>query len=165
MAKQSVLQEWVEELTHMQQSVLMAAVRGPDGIRKDHPVKVLCRWLRRSFLLSAFDKRALTDPYEEGGGSFTGPCKTNDVRDLEHAKELYFRSLDELPHHFQLHLAHAAEILGYKHPDASIGNWWKQFYFDVAKDMHFNPETEQQLDYRLGDVKEQWEKGETVTAI
>ena len=48
-----VLQPWVGHLTLMQQSVLIAAVRGPDGIRKDHPVKLLCRYLRRSFMLSA----------------------------------------------------------------------------------------------------------------
>ncbi|SDF30085.1 hypothetical protein SAMN04488105_116128 [Salipiger thiooxidans] len=29
----------------------------------------------------------------------------------------YLQSLDELPHHFQLHFMHAAEIIGYKHPD------------------------------------------------
>jgi len=36
MKGRSVLQDWVHELTFMQQSVLIAAVRGPDGIRKDH---------------------------------------------------------------------------------------------------------------------------------
>jgi hypothetical protein len=64
----SVIQDWAEQLSYMQQSVLIAAVRGPDGIEKDHPVKVLCRWLRRSFLISAFERRALIDPYEPGGG-------------------------------------------------------------------------------------------------
>ena len=60
----SVLQDWVMNLTFMQQSVLLTSLRAPDGIRKDHPVKVLCRWLRRCILISAFDKRPLLDPYE-----------------------------------------------------------------------------------------------------
>lgn len=160
----SVLQDWVHDLTFMQQSVLISSVRGPDGIRKDHPVKVLCRWLRRSFLLSAFDRRALTDPYEPGGGSFTGPCRTNDVKNLDHAMELYFRSIDELPHHFQLHLMHAAEILGYKHPDLVVRAWWNIFYRQIVKDAHLYPESEEQMDYRLGDKEKQWREGETVTA-
>lgn len=148
----------------MQQSVLISSVRGPDGIKKDHPVKVLCRWLRRCFLLSAFDGRALTDPYELGGGSFTGPCRTDEVKNLDHAVELYLRSIDELPHHFQLHLMHSAEILGYKHPDILIKNWWHQFYLKIVNDAHLRPETEVQMDYRLGDKEEQWRKSEVITA-
>lgn len=108
----SVIQYWAENLTYMQQSVLIAAVRGPDGIEKNHPVKVLCRWLRRSFLISAFDGRALNDPYELGGGSFTGPCRNGSVRDLDHALELYLENVDRIPHHFQLHFMHAAQIPG-----------------------------------------------------
>ena len=112
----SVLQEWVMALPLMQQTVLIAAVRGPDGIRKDHPTKVLCRWLRRCFLISAFEGVAILDPYDPGGGSFSGPCRTDTVDGLDAAVDLYLRSVDELPHHFQLHFMHAAEILGYKHP-------------------------------------------------
>src|SRR3569833_4044670 len=110
MKKGSVLLPWTEEITFMQQSVLISAVRGPDGIRKDHPVKVLCRWLRRSILKSAMDGKELATPYEVGGGSFTGPCRNDEVIGLPHAAELNFRLVDVLPHHFQLHLMLAAEI-------------------------------------------------------
>lgn len=67
----SVFQPWVEKLTFMQQSVLITAVRGPDGIPKDHIVKVLLRWYRRCILYSAFGHKIITDPYTKGGGSFT----------------------------------------------------------------------------------------------
>lgn len=164
MKGRSVLQDWTNDITLMQQSVLIAAVRGPDGIRKDHSVKVLCRWLRRCFLLSAFDGRALTDPYEPGGGSFTGPCKTDDVEGIDHATVLYLKSIDELPHHFQLHLMHAAEILGYKHPDDDIRIWWLNFYLAIVKDAHLYPESEKQMDFRLGDKEDQWRSSEVVTA-
>ena len=164
MKGRSVLQDWTNEITFMQQSVLIAAVRGPDGIRKEHPCKVLCRWLRRCFLLSAFDGRALTDPYEPGGGSFTGACLTDDVNGLAHAVELYLKSIDELPHHFQLHLMHAAEILGYKHPDDGIRAWWNDFYLAIVRDAHLFPESEEQMDYRLGDKENQWRASEVVTA-
>lgn len=160
----SVLQDWVLTLPFMQQSVLIASVRGPDGIRKDHPVKVLCRWLRRSFLISAFDRRALIDPYEPGGGSFTGPCRTKEVTDIDHALELYLRSVDEIPHHFQLHFMHASEILGYKHPIPQSRNWWYHCYCQLVTDAHLYPETESQMDRRLGDNEEGWRARQTVVA-
>jgi hypothetical protein len=161
----SVLQEWVHDLPYMQQSVLIAAVRGPDGIKKDHPVKVLCRWLRRSFLISAFDGRPKLDPYEEGGGSFTGPCRNEIVTDLDHALELYLRSVDELPHHFQLHFMHAAEILGYKHPDNSVRGWWKNCYLILVNDAHLRPESKSDMDLRLSDNEACWRAREIVTAL
>jgi hypothetical protein len=162
--RRSVLQDWVHELTFMQQSVLIAAVRGPDGIRKDHPVKVLCRWLRRSFLISAFNRCALLDPYEQGGGSFTGPCRNDEVEGLAHALELYLRSVDEIPHHFHLHFMHAAEILGYKHPVIGIKHWWHTCYLKLVNDAHLYPETEEEMDKRLGDYEEHWRAREEVTA-
>lgn len=115
-------------------------------------------------MLSAFDGRALTDPYEPGGGSFTGPCRTDEVRDLDHALELYLRSVDELPHHFQLHLMHAAEILGYKHPNQEIREWWNRVYKSIVSDAHLLAESEERMDYRLGDGEEQWKACEIVTA-
>lgn len=69
----SVLQEWVEDLPMMQQTVLLTAVRGPDGLPKYHATKWLLRWYRRCTLLSALDGRVLSDPIERNAGSFTGP--------------------------------------------------------------------------------------------
>lgn len=158
----SVIQEWVTRLPMMQQTVLLTAVRGPDGLPKYHPTKFVLRWYRRCILLSALDGKVLTDPTEPNGGSFTGPSLDEkwigfpwhpgmDKRVTE-----YLRSLDEVPHHFQLHLMHAVEILGYKHPDAEIRHWWERVYARLVHDMHLWPETEDQLDQRLGDTREGW---------
>lgn len=152
----SVLQEWVTELTCMQQSVLLTAIRGPDGVTKEHPAKEVLRWLRRCVLLSAFDRRVLSDPYEAGGGSFTGP----QWRDLEEVGTAYFKAVDELPHHFQMHLMHAAEIIGYKHPSSGIGIWWLRFYEFYANALHLTAETEAQMDRRLGDCEADWRESE-----
>lgn len=176
----SVLQKWVENLPFMQQSVLIAAVRGPDGIRKDHPVKVLCRWYRRCILKSAFDKCSLCDPLYPGGGSFTGPSLTRAelaiTRDLKYANmpdwyepmlakaKDYLRYVDELPHHFQLHFMHAAEILGYKHHNLEIAAWWNEFYLMIVNDAHLHPESEERMDWRLGDKEINWRAAEVVTA-
>lgn len=39
MERRSVLQDWVTSLSFMQQSVLIAAMRGPDGVEKMHKSK------------------------------------------------------------------------------------------------------------------------------
>lgn len=159
-SRRSLLQEWVMCLPLMQQTVLLTATRAPDGLRKMHPVKVLCRWLRRCYLVSAFDKRVLSSPYEPGGGSFMGPCQTDEVRSKEHAADLYIGCGDEIPLHFHFHLQQAAEIMGYKHPDAFTRLWWLGFYQRMCAFGHSNPETEAQLDLRLSDNKEAWQARE-----
>lgn len=212
----SVLQPWVSDLTMMQQTVLLTAIRGPDGTPKYGPAKMLLRWYRRCVVLSAMDRRAITDPMQDAGGSFTGPsislstlrykaslrqqARNHDdlMQDCEDARELgeplvfrvdderdcstlsladaiadqededgweppmheivgsYLRELDALPHHFHLHFLHAAQIIGFKHPVDRIRKWWAQTYERLVHDMHLWPETEVQMDHRLGDDRGQW---------
>jgi hypothetical protein len=161
-----VLQDWMKDLTFMQQSVLLTAIRGPDGLHKNHISKVLLRWYRRCILISAFEGRVLNDPYERCGGSFTGPCvfPTKDNPDIDLALEELLKSVDEVPHHWWLHFMHSAEILGYKHPDENIRVWWRKAYFRMANDMHLNCETVLQMDRRLGDNRDNWLAAEEVTA-
>lgn len=171
----SVLQPWVQNLTLMQQSVLLGAIRGPDGIQKYSAAKYLLRWFRRCVLISAFDNCVLTDPCDPRGGSFTGPstsaantAETTEcfgtpvlswILEMENHVGNYFREFDVYPSHFTKHFMMAVEILGYKHPDAAIRFWWNDLYMRLVKDLHLNPETEEQLDYRLGDKREQWASG------
>lgn len=170
--RRCALQDWVMGLTIMQQSVLISSIRGPDGIHKDHLVKRLCRWLRRCVLISAFDRRVLTEPFDRGernGGSFTGAsCLPEGDFNWEVSMDLqiddYLRHVDELPHHFQLHFMHAAEILGYKHPTERTRIWWNRTYLRLVNDMHLQPESEEVMDRRLGDNEHQWRSAEEVTA-
>lgn len=177
--KQSVLQDWVQELTFMQQSVLMASIRGPDTLPKDHISKLLLRWLRRCILLSAFDGRPIMNPYYEGGGSFTGPSLSYSLRaysngivasDVKSITEMsvlfdnYLSNVDQVPHHFHLHFMHAVEILGFKHPIELIRDWWYQCYLRLANDMHLRPELEEHMDKRLGDKEKDWRAAEEVIA-
>lgn len=174
--RRSVMQDWTFDITFMMQSVLITACRGPDGIRKDHPVKVLIRYLRRCFLICAFDAKVRWSPYEPGGGSFTGPLKLKEgdqgkdydlVSNTGHIDayiETYLRHVDELPHHFQLHMMHAAEILGYKHPDDDVRGFWKAFYLAIVNDAHLRSEPEEMMDRRLGDNQDAWRRAEEVIA-
>ena len=178
-----VLQPWVQGLSMMQQSVLISSLRGPDGLRKDHVSKLLIRWLRRCVLLSAFDRCVLPLPYDVGppkGGSFTGPSLAYSIsfdrprpgpldwptwqEKMHELVKEYLRHVDETPHHFQLHFMHAAEIVGYKHPDADIRLWWLECYRELVNDMHLFPESETAMDKRLGDREEDWRARESVTA-
>lgn len=177
-----VQQSWVLEIPFMQQSVLFAAVRAPDGLRKDHPVKVLLRWYRRCVLLSAFDKRVLPNPFEPGGGSFTGPFERHhaeaitgrsihpaDWHTLSAAifndmRSVYLRHVDEMPHHFQLHFMHAAQIVGVHHDDAYIRAWWWEFYLMIVNDAHLHPEMPEEMNLRLSDNDAEWRAREEVTA-
>ncbi len=159
----SVIQTWVNEISMMQQSVLLTAIRGPDGSPKYGPVKLLLRWFRRCVLLSAMDGRVLDNPYVTNGGSFTGPslgesqCYEDEWEGgMDAVLSDYLRSLDAIPHHFQMHLMHAIEILGYKHPDECIRKWWNSVYIRLVNDMHLFPESEAQMDGRLGDSREGW---------
>lgn len=159
-----VIQEWVQGLTMMQQTVLLTAIRGPDGLPKYGGVKMLLRWYRRCVLLSAIDGRVLDNPIDNNGGSFTGPSLEGDdnldpwqERMLVHVNA-YLRELDAIPHHFQMHFMHAVEIVGYKHPDERIAVWWRQLYLRLVNDLHLHPETEAELDSRLGDTRPGWLK-------
>lgn len=158
----AVIQEWMHSIPMMQQTVLLTAVRGPDGTPKYSACKMLLRWFRRCVLLSAMDGKVLNNPYDENGGSFTGPSITeawegaNWEVGMGQVVTEYLRELDAIPHHFQMHLMHAVEILGYKHPDTRIRKWWYELYRRLVNDLHLQPETESQLDHRLGDSRSDW---------
>ena len=158
----SVLQSWVSDLTFMQQSVLLTAIRGPDGQAKYDPPKMLLRWYRRCVLISALDGIVLDNPSDPRGGSFTGPSVTGNPPYVSLLKLMdshvvdYIRNMDAIPAHFQRHFMHAVEILGYKHPDANIRDFWKSVYFQVVMEMSLEPETEAQMDMRLGDNMAAW---------
>ena len=162
----AVLQDWVQDLKFMQQSVLISSIRGPDGLHKEHIAKYVLRWLRRCVLISSFDGSVFKSPTQLGGGSFTGPLKSygSDDSTLDYCFKEYVRCLDEVPHHFHLHLMHAAEILGFKHPDEGIRKGWDRFYRLLVSDMHLNPEGLEMMEYRLGDKENQWRVSEAVPA-
>ena len=159
----SVVQPWVSGLTMMQQSVLFAAVRGPDGLPKyGGGAKMLLRWYRRCILLSAMDGKVLSNPIDSNGGSFTGPSLEGEDSEDHWSDRMqvhvndYLRQVDMLPHHYQMHFMHAAEILGYKHPNMTIRMFWNRLYLRLVNDFHLHPESEAEMDSRLGDSRAGW---------
>lgn len=162
--KGSVTQPWIHEISFMQQTVLLGALRAPDGATKYDTTKPLLRWYRRCILLSAMDGEIITNPHDSRGGSFTGPtyalCGTSTEHNWERALDPFlddfFTKTDAIPIHFFTHFMHGVEILGYKHPNKRIRNWWYDFYIRMVHMFHLFPEPEDALDRRLGDNRDQW---------
>lgn len=156
----SVLQPWVTTISMMQQTVLLTAIRGPDGLPKYAAIKYLLRWYRRCILYSSMDHQIIDNPHDPRGGSFLGPSYASGATawpgHMEPIVQSYLRELDTVPHHFHMHFIHAAEIVGYKHPNHEIAKWWEALYIRFVHDLHLHPETVAQLDYRLGDNEAQW---------
>lgn len=152
----SVLPEWMVHLSMQQQSVLLLALRGPDGVRKHHPMKGIQRCYRGSILKAARYGRLLG--VAEKADSFMSMEVFGDRVEWKKAMRAYFHHIDELPHHFHMHLMHGAEILGYKHPDLNVAGPWQEFYYACCDDAHLPPESEADMDIRLGDWgREEWQ--------
>lgn len=151
----SVLQEWVHDVPFMQQSVLMSAMRNADMVEKGHPSKDLVRWYRRCVVLSAFDRKALLDPSDPGGGSYTGPTP-----DIEKAADDFLRARDGMSLHYYAHAMHAFQIVGVNHPEPWIAAFWRRVYFRMAHALHLYPEPDEELEKRLSDNLETWKARE-----
>jgi hypothetical protein len=157
----STVQPWLSGIPMMQQAVLLSAVRGPDGINKYHPVKMLMKFYRRGILMSAFDRCAIHDPIHPGGGSFTGPSlETGDVDDWEEGMHYLatdvLKGVDELPHHYVMHMVHAFHIIGVHHPVGRVRRFWHSVYGRFVNSFHMQPESDEEMQTRLSDRFDEW---------
>lgn len=149
----SVFPDWMLKLPMQQQSVLVLAARGPDGISKGHPCKAIVQAYRAMVLKAAYRGRLLRPG--ETGSDFMSLDRFSDAESWQHAVNAFFTTIDALPHHYLMHLMHGAEILGFKHPDVIFQERWSGFYVSCCDDMHVAPETEAEMDRRLGDWNRQ----------
>ncbi len=143
----TVMKPWVLELPWKQQGVLICACRGVDGFSKEHVSKPLTRAYRQTLMFCADIDKAST------GTSFMStkpldPKLVDDFMDFQ---------LDSYPMHWLLHFIHAVEIVGYKHPDWIVRNYWLNLYSRIVKALHLHPETEKEMDNRLRDKRREGE--------
>lgn len=61
------------------------------------------------------------------------------------------KQIDRYPVHFLLHIIHAAEVIGFNHPDPNEAEFWKAFYYNMVQAFHMYPETKEQNNFRLRD--------------
>ncbi len=134
----AVLQEWVQALPWKMQSVLIAAMRGPDDV-KTLEIKKLSRWLRITCQENA-------DPQH----TFMQSTESPDVAFEDLSDELEYRSW-----HYMSHLLYALEIIAYHGPEREVrifaAHWYTRIVHDV---MHLSAETQDQMDVRLHDKVE-----------
>ncbi len=139
----SVVQEWLSRLSMMQQTVVLEMLRGCDGVSKEDPTKFIIRFFRSCVITN------------HGSGNFMVVEK----KTLLSSVKSFFEDCDKYPLHFVMHLAHSAEIVGYKCPDKEIAEFWKNFYLDLCHTIHVNPESEREMDNRLRDNRDESEHG------
>lgn len=155
-----VFQDWLFELTMQQQSVLVLACRGPDGIPKFHPTKLIVARYRATVLKAAYLGRAMR---VDEGDNTTFMTLTEFSSDKEWADicRWFFENVDELPHHYYMHLLHGAQIAGYKHPVETFRHRWNDFYLQCCHDLHLAAELESEMDQRLNDWgRQHWDEAE-----
>lgn len=135
----AIQQEWTLRLALRMQSLLMLAMRGPDGAPKHGTAKVLLRELRSVVLVPAFPGKP-----DSFMGTQAGHC------DWSVAEE-FAENHDEYTHHWLMHFIHAAEVVGAFHPDNVVRAFWWNFYVRMCHAFHMNPEDHAALVSRLGD--------------
>ncbi len=131
----NVVYDWISALSLKQQTVILSALRGCDGKNKEDPSKTITRSFRFTILKNA-----------DGGSGFMHGI---DIDKLHDKVECFIKDIDSYPMHFLLHLAHAMEIVGYKHPEEKFRKLWLSIYEKIVDAFHMNIETEEQLDNRL----------------
>lgn len=156
----SVLRKWVMERTLMQQAVLIAAVRCEDGTPKRHPLKDMVRLLRRAVLVSSFSGKEFDDIYEDEGegGTFSKPLQAS--QSVDSVINAFIDARDEMTHHFYTHFMHAAHIIAVGHPDTSNRVIFRELYNRMVNCLHLAPETDEDMERRLGDNSGDWKARE-----
>lgn len=156
----SVFPDWVLALPSMQmQSVLMLAARGPDNVAKFHPTKEIVIRYRATVLKAAYLGRQMRIDEFDDTTFMSLQCFSVD----HHWNSLcdnFFDNVDEIAHHYYMHLMHGAEICGYFHPNPLFRERWLTFYKQCTHNLHLLPETKQDLEARLNDWgQKHWERG------
>lgn len=140
----SVLQDWVMALPLAVQGVLVCAIRGPDGAEKEADAKPLVRAYRKAIMHNAYPRGTKDDDFM---GDHSG-------RATPEAALKFLRNVDHYPHHWFMHLVHAAQVVGYESPDPNHSAFWSNFYAAAVHRMHLNPETKEQMWARLTGPKQ-----------
>lgn len=138
-APHQVMRQWTTQLPLRHQGVLLTAIRGCDGAPKEDPSKSLSRMIRRACL----------NPADERETSVAGGFFGFDPTDLRDNLRALLHSLDQYPLHYVMHLMHASEIIGYKHPNLEFKDFFRLTYALIVNTFHLKVESETDMDLRL----------------
>ena len=153
----SVLQDWVQECSLRQQGVLVIALRGPDGVRKEDAAKPLVRTMRGLVMNAGRTGK----PMERGVHWEEDPFMTiYYIENPDRCKDVvkpFFDQWDSYNVHFLQHLLHAYAVAGMHYPDMDIRDRAWTFYERCCRKLHVHPETSRELAHRLRDGKREEE--------
>lgn len=150
----AVMQEWTTNLPLREQGVLVLALRGPDGAKKEHGAKNVVRALRGCVMVTGATGQSLVPGQNLPDDTFMQMYRIGHVDSgaWEEAVREFFRAWDEYNVHFLFHLMHAAEVLGYRYPTSDIiRTRWLNLYYRGCKKVHIKPETLDEMIDRLKD--------------
>ena len=140
MQDNSVFQNWLQSISWKMQTVIVTGIRSCDGLSKFDPSKHISRSIRMAALKNA--------------DTTTTYMKHNIFEELIESSDKFIADLDKYPMHFVMHMMHACEIIGYKHPDQRTREIFYSVYSKIVWSLHLRPEPLASLDHRLTDKKE-----------
>ena len=131
----SVVKDWLSDVSLQQQSAVLTCLRGCDGMYNADASKKLVKKIRSLVLHNALSSNA--------------PFMIEEIS-IDDVKEIA-KDCDKYPVHFYMHLCFACEIIGFKHPDNSTKEFFKESYHILVNAIRLKPETEEECDIRLKD--------------
>jgi len=139
----NVLQDWLENISWMKQTVLISAFRNCDTMGSTGPHKTLVRGVRMSIIRSSYRPEKLSS-------GFIMPTPEEIILA---GHEFVDNEWDCFPLRFVTHLMHAAQVLGDHYPDTKHRLAWSQTYAAMVHGLHLRPESHHNFQKRLqGDI-------------
>jgi hypothetical protein len=139
-----IFQDWVMRLGLRLQGVLVSAIRGCDTAHRHDDSKIRARVYRSEVLRSHAGDPAKSKSF----------ILAADVPTTVDYMGKFLNDCDHHPGHYVWHFLHAAEILGYYHPDPERRDIWNSFYLVGCRKYHVKPESSEELIARLEEKEE-----------
>ena len=135
-----ILKPWVAKLPLREQGCLLTVIRGCDTTEKEEDSKRVTRALRGLLLFTHAADEEKSKSFIEVVAPGVLELRLANVR----------KSHDHLPHHFLMHLIHAVQIIGVRHPDRKIRAVCWDFYCGMCRAFHMLAEKPDAMIRRLG---------------
>lgn len=134
------MRDWVMQLPLREQGAMLVATRGCDSAPK-FPLESVER------RLTAAIRYAVMVPHDEREVDAAPGCFMVSVPPMD----LKLAMLEHYPMHWVMHVVHACEGLGYRHPVEAVANGWLVLYWRAVRSLHLEPESRDAYISRLGE--------------
>lgn len=125
----NMLREWVTNLPLREQGTLLTGLRGCDLAPKN-PVDSVERQL------TAYLRWVTCNPHDEREVGLVPGA----FMQMNPPSEWKTSMLEHYPLHWVIHLMHAYEVVGYRHPDTAERSKALKVYLKIVRELHLEPE-------------------------